>query len=74
MFELTLKLNGADDIKEFHKTVVFMDCDVDVIKGSYVIDAKSYIGLLTIDYSTPITVKIHSSDPLLTKRFEKWII
>jgi hypothetical protein len=74
MFELTLKLNGTDDVKEFHKIVVSMDCNIDVVKGSYIVDAKSYIGLLTIDYSSPIIIKVYSSDSLLAKRFEKWMM
>ena len=74
MFELTLKLNGADDVREFHKIAVSMNCDIDVVKGSYIVDAKSYIGLLTIDYSSPIIIKVYSSDSLLAKEFEKWVI
>jgi 2,3-bisphosphoglycerate-independent phosphoglycerate mutase len=73
MFELTLDLNGVDDIWEFYKTAISIDCDIDAVKGSYIVDAKSYIGLLTIDYSTPIIIKIHSSDSSLIKRFSKWM-
>ena len=50
-----------------------MNCDVDAVKGSYVVDAKSFMGLLTMDNSTPITIIVHSQDLSLRKEFEKWI-
>ena len=73
MFELKVKFSNVEDIEEFHKVVCKINCDVDAIKGSYVVDAKSFMGLLTMDYSTPITVIIHSPNLSLRKEFEKWI-
>jgi hypothetical protein len=73
MFELNVKFSNVEDIEEFHKVVCNMNCDVDAVKGSYVVDAKSFMGLLTMDSSTPITVIVHSQDLSLRKEFEKWI-
>ena len=56
MFELNVRFSNVEDIEEFHKVVCNMNCDVDAVKGSYVVDAKSFMGLLTMDSSTPITV------------------
>jgi hypothetical protein len=73
MFELNVRFSNVEDIEEFHKVVCNMNCDVDAVKGSYVVDAKSFMGLLTMDSSTPITVIVHSQDLSLRKEFERWI-
>ena len=73
MFELNVKFSNVEDIEEFHQVVCNMNCDVDAVKGSYVVDAKSFMGLLTMDSSTPITVIVHSQDLSLRKEFKRWI-
>ena len=73
MFEVQVKFSNVEDIEAFHKTVCNMNCDIDAIKGSYVVYAKSFMGLLTMDNSTPITIVVHSQDLSLRKEFEKWI-
>lgn len=73
MFELKVKFSSVEDIEEFHKTVCNMNCDVDAMKGSYVVDAKSFMGLLTMDTSTPITIIVHSQDLSLRKDFERFL-
>jgi hypothetical protein len=73
MFELKVKFSSVEDIEDFHKTVCNMACDVDAVKGSYMVDAKSFMGLLTMDWSVPITVIVHSQDLSLRKEFERWI-
>ena len=73
MFEVQVKFSNVEDIETFHKTVCNMNCDIDAIKGSYVVDATSFMGLLTMDNSTPITVVVHSQDLSLRKEFKRWI-
>ena len=73
MFEVQVKFSNVEDIEAFHKTVCNMNCDIDAIKGSYVVDAKSFMCLLTMDNSTPITIVVHSQDLSLRKEFERWI-
>lgn len=42
---------------------------VDAIMYHYVIDAKSLMGIFTLDLSQPIEVKIHSDNPEVLSRF-----
>ena len=37
-------------------------CEVDVLSGRYVIDAKSIMGLFSLDLSHPVKVEVHGSD------------
>lgn len=58
MKEFEIKLNGVDDIKVFNNTVTGIDGDVDLISGHYVVDAKSIMGIFSLDVSKPITCRI----------------
>lgn len=74
MLELKIKLNIINDIKEFLATVTKIDEDVDLIKGRYIIDAKSTMGLFTVDLSEPVKIVIHSDNKDFLKLFRKWEI
>ena len=60
--ELKIRINEFDKIKEFIQDALSFKSDIDLIKGSYIVDAKSIMGVFSLDLSTPVTIKIHSCD------------
>ena len=58
----TILLNTINDVKVFVNAVSKYDFDVDLISGRYAVDAKSIMGIFSLDLSKPITVEIHSDD------------
>lgn len=66
---LTINLNDFAKAKKFSNETSKFLSEIDVIRGRYVVDGKSYLGVLTIDLSKPVDVEIHSSDPYEIKRF-----
>ena len=74
MLRLKIKLDTTDDIKEFLNETVKIKFDVDLIKGSRIIDAKSTIGVMTLDLSEPVEIAIHSENKDLLEPFKKWQI
>ena len=63
-----------DDVKEFLSITNSLQCDVDLIKGRYIIDAKSLMGVFSVDISSPVEIIIHSDDEGLIDLFRKWEI
>ena len=55
-----IMLNTINDVKVFVNTVSKYDFDVDLISGRYAIDAKSIMGIFSLDLSKPIELNIHS--------------
>ena len=49
-----------EDLKEFIKITTSFESNIDMIKDRYVIDAKSLLGILSLDFTQPTTVVIHS--------------
>ena len=55
-----ISLNSIDKVKEFVNKITKFDNDFDLVSGRYVIDAKSIMGIFSLDLSKPIELNIHS--------------
>jgi phosphotransferase system HPr-like phosphotransfer protein len=66
MKQVTISLNSIDKVKSFVNDVTKFDTDFDLISGRYVIDAKSIMGIFSVDLSNPINLNIHNEDNLDT--------
>ena len=60
MKTIDISLNSIDKVKSFVNDINRFDCDFDLVSGRYVIDAKSIMGIFSLDLSKPITLNIHS--------------
>ena len=50
------------DVKNFVNAINDFDFDVDLVSGRYVVDAKSIMGIFSLDLSRPITLRVFSDD------------
>ncbi len=57
-----LMLNSINAVKDFVNIVSKYDFDVDLTSGRYVVDAKSIMGIFSLNLSKPIKVEVHSDD------------
>lgn len=62
MKTVNILLDTINDVKVFVNTVTKYDFDVDLISGRYAVDAKSVMGIFSLDLSKPIRLEIHSDD------------
>ena len=65
MKTITVSLNSIDKVKHFVNDINRFDNDFDLISGRYVIDAKSIMGIFSLDLSKPINLSIHADDDSL---------
>lgn len=54
MKTVKISLNSIDKVKAFVNEISKFDCDFDLVSGRYVIDAKSIMGIFSLDLSKPI--------------------
>ena len=57
-------LDSFDIVKGFVNDISRFNTDFDLISGRYVIDAKSIMGIFSLDLSKPIELTIHESDEM----------
>ena len=70
MKTVKISLNSIDKVKAFVNEVTKYDAEFDLVSGRYVIDAKSIMGIFSLDFSIPIDLNIHSEnniDEILAK-------
>lgn len=64
MKTVKISLNSIDKVKAFVNDVTKFDSDFDLVSGRYVIDAKSIMGIFSLDLSKPIDLNIHGEENL----------
>lgn len=75
MTEFKVKIDTINDVKKFVNTVSRYDFDVDLISGRYAIDAKSIMGIFSIDLSKELKLVAHSDDTAeLEEAIAKFIV
>ena len=62
MNKTTVMLGTINDVKNFVAVVTQCDYDVDLISGRYAVDAKSIMGIFSLDLSKPIKLEAHTDD------------
>jgi phosphocarrier protein HPr len=72
MVECKILLDNIDKIADFIKVVSKIEYDVDLVKGRYTVDAKSVVGVFTLDLSKEVKIIIHTNDENILDKFKEW--
>ena len=69
-------LDSIDKVKGFVNDISRFNTDFDLISGRYVIDAKSIMGIFSLDLSKPIELTIHESDEIdeILKALQQYVV
>lgn len=62
MLAVKISLNSIDKVKCFVNDISGFNAEFDLVSGRYVIDAKSIMGIFSLDISKPIDLNIHAED------------
>ncbi len=62
MIKKTITLEGINDVKKFVNVVSKYEFDVDLLSGRYAVDAKSIMGIFSLDLTKPIEMEIHAEE------------
>lgn len=69
--KIKINLNKMSDIKKFTEIVRGYASDIDLLADRFIIDAKSVLGIYTVDLSQDVYVRIISADENECARFAK---
>ena len=73
MKTVQISLNSIGKVKSFVNTISQFEYDFDLISGRYVIDAKSIMGIFSLDLSKPIELVAHCKSDDQCQRFQEKI-
>lgn len=62
MKTVQISLNSIDKVKSFVNDIAKFDYDFDLVSGRYVVDAKSIMGIFSLDLAKPLDLNIHTEE------------
>ena len=67
MVKLTVNIVSMQDADKFNKLCSKFDCDMDLQSGKYYVDAKSIMGIFSLDLSKPLVLNAGTDDDFFLK-------
>ena len=68
-------LDSVDKVKDFVREVSKFETDIDLVSSRFIVDAKSLMGILSLDLTKPIEVRIlNKQDERLINTIEKYAV
>lgn len=67
MLEMNISLGTIESVKNFVGKISGFDEDFEIVCGKYIIDAKSILGIFSVDLSKPLLLRIHAEGERLEK-------
>ena len=74
MKKVMISLTTIADIRDLVNIANRTDVDIDLISGRYVVDAKSIMGIFSLDLMNPIKLTAHGEDPTLFEKLKPFIV
>ena len=71
--EIDINLNEIDKVKQFAKRIEDEDFTADLSSGHYVVDAKSLLGIFSLNLSKKVRLTIHTDKIKKCDDFIEWI-
>ena len=74
MMTVKILINSVEKVKNFTSILSKEDVECEIIEGMHIIDAKSIMGIFSIDLSNPIQLNIHSDDKAILDKIRDYIV
>ena len=74
MTQSKIKLNAAEDVQEFVNAASKCDFDIDIYYNRFLIDAKSILGILSMDLTKVLTVDCHGEKKEFERTLQKFAV
>lgn len=74
MVTFNISLKSTNDVKNFVNLMCKYNFDIDLTSGRYVVDAKSIMGIFSLDLSKPVKLEAHTDDESIKEDMKDFII
>ena len=74
MTQSKIKLNATEDVQEFVNAASKCDFDIDIYYNRFLIDAKSILGILSMDLTKVLTVYCHGESKEFERTLQKFAV
>ena len=74
MKTFNINLSSLDKVKEFESDVSKLDGDFDLVSGKYIVDAKSMMGIFSLDLTKPVQLNIYNESDVNLAALNKYFV
>ncbi|MGX8702181.1 HPr family phosphocarrier protein [Caproiciproducens sp.] len=74
MMTVKILLDSVEKVKKFTSSISSEEVDFEIIEGMHIVDAKSIMGIFSIDLSKPLQLNIHSDDRKILDKIKDFIV
>ena len=74
MTQSKIKLNATEEVQEFVNAATKCDFDIDIYYNRFLIDAKSILGILSLDLTKVLTVECHGESKEFDRTLKKFAV
>lgn len=74
MRKLWIQLSDVESVKNFVNTISQFDTDFELLSDKYIIDAKSIMGIFSLDLSSKLQLVIHSENPEIEHALQSFAV
>lgn len=60
MRQMMIRLARSEQVQSFVKTISALDGDFELVSGRHILDARSLMGLFSLDLSKPIVLRVYN--------------
>ena len=71
MLNIPIFFDTIEQVKQFNQAITPFSCDFDLISGRYIVDAKSLLGIYSLDLSKPLELLVHTDDASETAKIRE---
>lgn len=73
MKTVNIRLSTVDNVKRFVNDIMEFDCEFDIVSDRYIVDAKSIMGIFSLDLSKILQLRIQTDDEQILEKIEEKI-
>jgi phosphotransferase system HPr-like phosphotransfer protein len=74
MLQTKILINSVEKVKKFSSVISTCGAECELIQDYRIIDAKSIMGIFSIDLDRPVQLKIHSDNPEILDKLKEWMV
>ncbi len=74
MLTVKVRLDSVEKVKEFSAAISRVDAECELVEGVHILDAKSIMGIFSLNLAEPIRLDIHSDDRNILDRLKNFIV
>ena len=74
MTQSKIKLNATEEVQEFVNAATKCDFDIDIYYNRFLIDAKSILGIVSMDLTKVLTVECHGESKEFDRTLKKFAV